>query len=227
VKPFVIDIETIPTQRDDLAEFLTDDVTAPGQYKKPESIEKWMVEHGEQAKKELLQKTALNGLYGEIVTFGAVFEGLPSVHQRQADESEHDFLWELNGDLGAILIGTAVQWIGWNIGGFDLRFLWQRFIINGIQPKFTIPFDAKPWDKKYLDLMAYWCGFGKYAKLVDVCRVFGIEHHDDIDGSQVFQAWQEGRQDDIQTHCKADILRTAELHQRMVPDWKTVVGGVK
>ena len=71
---------------------------------------------------------------------------------------ESELLNSINSILNHILSiehGGVVEpiWIGHYITGFDLRFLWKRFIVNRIKPAVRIPYDAKPWEMKYLILV--------------------------------------------------------------------------
>ncbi|WP_218058588.1 hypothetical protein [Gilliamella sp. Occ3-1] len=60
------DIETIPTQSDNIKNYIQSNLTAPANYKKPDSISAWLEENKEPA----YRKTALNGGFGQIVCIG-------------------------------------------------------------------------------------------------------------------------------------------------------------
>ena len=61
-----LDIETLPTNDSAVIQELKAGITAPGQFKKPESIQQWLAENGEQALQDAVRKTSLDGMYGRI-----------------------------------------------------------------------------------------------------------------------------------------------------------------
>ena len=62
------DIETIPTTNQAITDKIRAEISAPANYTKPESIAKWFEENAESAYQEKYRKTALDGLYGEIIS---------------------------------------------------------------------------------------------------------------------------------------------------------------
>ena len=55
----------------------------------------------------------------------------------------------------------------------------------------------------------------KYTKLKDICEFLGIEQKDEIDGSQVWDAYKAGQMDKIIEHCESDVKAVRELYKRM------------
>jgi hypothetical protein len=55
----------------------------------------------------------------------------------------------------------------------------------------------------------------KFAKLTDLCEALGIDSDDDIPGSEVWDAYQDGRHNDIARHCQIDVERVREVYQRL------------
>jgi hypothetical protein len=80
------------------------------------------------------------------------------------------------------------HFIGHNIG-WDLKFLWQRSIINNIKPPIRIPWRDAVWSGKYTDTMTLWVGPRDTISLTNLCKILGIEMEDEIDGSQVWDMW--------------------------------------
>jgi predicted PolB exonuclease-like 3'-5' exonuclease len=110
--------------------------------------------------------------------------------------------------------------IGHNIIGFDLRFLFQRSVMLGIKPPLIIPFKAKPWDDSVFDTMTAWAGVGNRVSLSKLCKVFdldakGTEIGDEIDGSKVWDFVRDGRIDDVATYCMGDVERTRAIYKRL------------
>ena len=58
------DIETSPTTDEKVIAELVETVQPPANYKKPDTIEKWMDEHAQEKAQELINRTALDGSYG-------------------------------------------------------------------------------------------------------------------------------------------------------------------
>jgi len=65
-----IDIETKPSTDDVVIQRIRDSIKPPAQYKKPESIEKWIKENGEAKAQELIDRTALDSSSGTIFCIG-------------------------------------------------------------------------------------------------------------------------------------------------------------
>ena len=112
----------------------------------------------------------------------------------------------------------TVTWIGHYVTGFDLRFLWQRYVANGISPLVDIPIDAKPWEtEKVFDTMLQWTGVKKsgVGSLDAICRALGNKGKDGMDGSMVWDYAKAGRFDEIIEYCKDDVERTRFLYKKL------------
>lgn len=220
-----LDIETIPGQAAYIREDIAETITAPGQYKKQESIDKWLAENKEAAIDEKWRQTALNGSLGEVICIGwAIDDDKPKSVQRSLEQSEASVLCQFFGNLAAELgssrNGTQNSpdlWVGHNHTGFDLRFIWQRCVINKIKPSITIPISAKPWDGLVFDTMVEWRGIGAKAggSMKAVCKALGIEGKGDIDGSMVWDYVKDGRIDEVAKYCREDVERTREIYNRI------------
>jgi len=221
-----LDIETIPGQLPYIREDIATGITAPGNFKKPESIEKWLAENRDAETDKAWRKTSFDGTRGEIICIGyATDDNQEKCVARDLGQPEGDmlkgFFTELQKDLGTNAGGSPhqiTQWVGHNITGFDLRFLWQRCVINGINPPIGIPVTAKPWDSIVFDTMTEWGGIGKKmgCSLDAICKALGIETKDDLNGSKVWDYVKDGRVDEVAEYCKKDVMRTREIHNRLL-----------
>jgi len=226
-----IDIETIPTTRDDVLERLRRQASAdamvapvPGSIRKLKTPElrktreqEWrgsLKEGAADTAEEAIHRTALDGGYGELACICWAFDD-GEIHDavRGRDGGEvmllHKFFADLRGTM------HAIKWVGHNVE-FDLRFLHHRSIINGVRSPQHIPANDAPWKGTYYDTMREWSGLRGTVKLTVLCDMLGIDiSEDDIDGSEVWQAWQQGRIVDIVDHCRADVERVREIYRRM------------
>ena len=74
MKTFItLDIETIPTQRQDVREYIAKTVTHTGNISKPETIAKWNEESKPAAVEEAVSKTGLDGAFGQVVCIGIAY----------------------------------------------------------------------------------------------------------------------------------------------------------
>ena len=113
------------------------------------------------------------------------------------------------------------QLVSWNGGGFDLPVLHYRGLIHGVQC-------ARYWDmgeddrdfkwNNYLsryhtrhldlmDLLALYTGRAN-APLDDLSRLIGFPGKLGMDGSKVWEAYQQGRLDEIRNYCETDVVNT-------------------
>lgn len=233
-----LDIETIPAQRPDvIAEIRASQeaklnatieaLAAPGNYG-AEAAAKWVAAKAEALRTsfdadvdEAYRKTGLDGAYGQVCVIGwAVNGGKVTTHQNIMNEG--DLLRDFNISLHvstptSAIFNTCV--IGHNVAGFDLRFLAQRSIVNGIRPHAVIAraAQAKPWEvEKVYDTMIQWAGVGGRISLDKLCKALGIKTpKGDITGATVWDAIQAGRIDEVAAYCAGDVDATRQVHLRM------------
>lgn len=209
------DIETVPATDERAAKRIAERIKPPGTLKKAESIQKWIEEEKESAVQEAVSKTGLNGLYGSVLCIGYKIDDKPS--ECILSESEADTLYEF-GLLMQSFKTFDIQpltVVGHNLVNFDLRFLYQRYCVHGMEKPPHIPFHAKPWDSTVFDTMVKWAGAGNFVSLDDLCFAFGIEGKGDMDGSKVAQYYAEGRIAEIAQYCKDDVEKTYSVFERM------------
>ena len=208
-----VDIETIPAQSQDAYERALADVTPPGNIKKPESIAAWLDENRETAARDALAKTSFDPARGHICTIAwAGEDGEPDcVHATSVDQ-EADLL---SAFFSAIDTQHRTTFVGHYIGGFDLRFILCRAVVLGVKIPRCIPRDPKPWDSTIFDTMTAWAGARGTISMDNLCAALGLEGKGEgLDGSQVAQAWADGRHVEIAEYCKSDVIRTRSIWQR-------------
>lgn len=208
------DIETIPCQDAGHLEKLRGDVKAPGNIKKPESIEKWLDENRDAAAADAMAKTSFDGGRGHVCAIGMAAGDAP-VWVEYADTLERE-----RAVIAAFFdcVDHRTILVGHNITGFDLWFLRQRAIVLGVPmpPSNAFPRDPKPWDRNVVDTMHAWAGARDTVSLDNLCGILGIPGKDGFDGSMVADAWANGEHDTIREYCADDVNRVREIHKRMV-----------
>lgn len=212
------DIETIPTQSDNIKNYIQSNLTAPANYKKPEAISAWIEENKEPA----YRKTALNGGFGQIVCIGyAINDGdVKVIHFDNWISSEKQILQIFFNELIECYRPSAdvtPNFIGHNIENFDLRFIYQRAIVLGIKPPAFLPLNSKSYNNMYIfDTMTEWAGKRNYVSLNEICLSLGIQPKgDEIDGSKVWDFVQDGKLKQVADYCADDVEKVRAIHKRI------------
>jgi predicted PolB exonuclease-like 3'-5' exonuclease len=216
MKTFVFDIETIPSQLPGIRDEFRAAVTAPGQFKKPESIAAWMAENADAEAEAAWLKTSFDGGIGQCVAIGwAIGDGeahcyhVPTLSQDDERHMLQDFFTTLEQ-------AGHVQIVGHNIIGFDIPFLWKRAMVLGVKPPFNFPRDPKPWGERICDTMLLWDSQQRQGGSMDrICRLLGIPGKQGMTGADVWPAVQAGRIQDVADYCRGDVERTRAMHRRM------------
>ncbi len=119
------------------------------------------------------------------------------------------------------------QIVSWNGGGFDLPVLHYRGMMHGVRA-------ARYWDQgeddrdfkwnnyisryhaRHLDLMDLLAMYQPRgaAPLDDFARLLGFPGKLGLEGSQVWQAWQDGKLAQIRSYCEADVANTYLVYLR-------------
>ncbi len=106
-------------------------------------------------------------------------------------------------------------WVTFNGKKFDVPFLLARSAHHGIEPTRSDLVDTYPYSfEPHADLYGAFqpC---KYS-LHDLCLLLGVEPpKTDFDGSQVAQAVEEGRIEEVAQYCEGDAAATWHCHERV------------
>ena len=217
-KTLTIDIETIPAQRKDIHAYIAKNVKHPGTISKPETIAKWNEESRPAAIEEAINKTGLDGAFGKVVCVGLAIDDADPICIYGIDENV--LLTGLNRWLSAIqpkeYLTTTV--VGHNVSAFDLRFLMQRHIVNGIKPHQIIKLaaGAKPWEsERVYDTMVQFAGVGNRISLDKLCMALDLPGKGDVTGADVWPMVQAGRLDEVAAYCIDDVRKTRDVFKRM------------
>ena len=202
----MFDLETAPIL--DAATYI-EPATAPSNYKDPVKI----AEYIRQADAEAVAKAALDPALARIVALGYTTpEGEPVVMLAPDEESERDavrtFFREMKG-------ATVV---GFNCLSFDIPVLLTRARFLEISAPMIKLGRYQYQHPDVIDLMTVlnFDGAIKSHSLAFYTHRFGLPVvQDDVTGADIGQLVIEGQWDQIENHCRADVLRTQALARRI------------
>ena len=63
--------------------------------------------------------------------------------------------------------------------------------------------------------MTAWAGFGAMVSQDNLCKTLGLETKQGMDGSKVYQAWLDGKYDEIARYCESDVDTVFNLYNRL------------
>lgn len=119
------------------------------------------------------------------------------------------------------------QLVSWNGGGFDLPVLHYRGLVHGVSaPRYwdmgedDRDFKWNSYISRYharhtdlMDLLSLYHGRAA-APLDQLAKLCGFPGKLGMDGSQVWDAWRSGLQDEIRDYCETDVANTWLLYCR-------------
>lgn len=207
-----IDIETLPDMDFDKS---TIEVSAPAQYKKPESIAKWITDNGDRVREEEWRKQALSAdRGGQILSISCALD----------DDREPECFY-LNSRGDSLILAEFYRWlecsckshpyfIGHNVP-FDLEFIWKRSVIAGMKPHVKMKWSGRH-GSDYFDTMQEWAGFRGRISQDRLASLLGIEQKPgDINGSNVLDHYQAGSHEKIQQYNKYDVETVRRIFHRI------------
>ncbi len=123
------------------------------------------------------------------------------------------------------------QLVSWNGSGFDLPVLHYRSLINNVSAYQYWDMGDRPdyaskdykfnnyinrYHLRHIDLMELLAMYQmkNFAKLDDMAKLCGLPGKMGMDGSQVWQAYQDGHLADIRAYCETDVANTYLLYQK-------------
>jgi len=233
-----IDCETVPSQAPDALALVRGTIRPPGTYKKPESIAAWWATEADAAADEAWRKQALDGgTLGELISIAVVDDhDREWVRCRERGGSEADLLREFFQTVEAWTTADAEAVMGRSEGfpvddhlpvahnaAFDLGYLWRRSTVHGVRRPAWLPGPMVRVGRDYSCTMIAWAGYGQRVSLDVLCRALGVPSPKDagMDGSQVFDAWLEGRHSEIAAYNLRDARAVREVHHRLM-GWREV-----
>lgn len=222
-----LDLETLPSESDAVRAAIAETITPPGNMSKAETIAAWTLEKKPALVDEAMLKTSFDAQYGRILCIGwAVDDDEPQSVIGSEDVVLPGFMEALLAaqerpvKSGAVKPNADVVFIGHNITGFDLRFLFQRCAINSVKPPLSLltAMRAKPWDKCIQDTMLMWSPEReRRISLGRLCKALGVPtSKGDMDGSKVYEEYKAGNIDKISAYCRDDVTATRTCYKRLI-----------
>lgn len=201
MKRLYLDIETLPA--------------AEGSYENLKKIFQKKEAKGKNIDfEQFLLGTGFDGSFGRILCIGYAIDDAPADVLCADDNSEKSML-EKFWDIAA----EADLFIGHNIMDFDLRFIYQRSVINDVAPDMDLKyFFVRYKSEPVYDTMKEWTkwSMGPSIGLEHLALALGIPSpKDGIDGSQVWEFYQKGRVNEILEYCKKDVETTRLVYKKM------------
>lgn len=203
---YVIDIETFPLEN--CADYLDlSDISAPANYKDETKIAAYITEK----KAEAIAKAALDLDLCRVVAIGWMREdwNMPFIHIARDDKTEAIILRGLWDELDNRVT------VGYNQVGFDLPILLRRSLYLGV-PAPSLNLDK--YRSPHIDLQQRLSlnGTKPYRSLNWYCKRLGLDVPCDVtSGKDIAQLVSEGKWDEVAAHCRADVLKTKALAERM------------
>ncbi len=160
---------------------------------------------------EIIKRLSLAGATARILCIGYAAEppvnGPVEILQGEEKEIIHKF-WKLTTE--------ANLFVGHNVLDFDLRFIYQRSVINRIKPLREIPF-TRFRSSPVFDTMHEWSKWGRdFIKLDLLAKTLDIPSpKTDLDGSKVYEYFRAGRLAEIYDYCKGDVETVRKVYRRM------------
>lgn len=217
----VIDIETIPCQRPGCIEEIRAEIKPPGNISKQDTIDKWMAENADEAAAQKYHATGLDGGQGEIIVIGFTVgdkEPVTFFRDALAGQCEATLLENAFSGIQAECGILDPYFIGHYAFDFDLRFLYQRAVINRVKPPFNLNQESRYNGDRAFDTRIAWCGSArdKHIGLARLCGILGIPvKTNGIDGAHVREAIQQGHLSEVVDYCREDVMATREVYKRL------------
>lgn len=191
-----IDLETMPQQPEAEARAaIAETIEAPSRMSKPETIAEWHSGGGKYAGEkeaeidEKYRRTALDGSKGQIMSIAWSVGDSEETHCIITGEAydEPRLISTVYEGIKAELGQQLPFFVGHFVGGFDLPFLFQRSVINRVQPPFDLGQHGRHGQHFY-DTMTAWAGWKGTISLDNLCAALGIE----VDSPEAWTAARSG-----------------------------------
>jgi len=200
MKKLFLDIETLPAEEEkhSVLKTIYEDKKAKGK-KIDETFESFVIQ------------SSLDGSFGRIFCIGVAVDDEPVNCLIGSEVEILKKFWEMAKDIDIF--------VGHNIFDFDMRFIYQRSVVLGVEPTKKYLSFARYRNDPIYDTMYEWSKWNLSDKigLDKLAKALGIKSSKEggMDGSQVHSYFKQGRYDEIYDYCKADVETTRAIYKKM------------
>jgi len=220
-----LDLESIPRQPEESSKLIVaQGIKHPAAMKKQETIEAWHNGEGKYAgekdaaiEKEY-RKGALDGGVGEVISVAFSIDGEMISYYRELDDEDYTEKLMLTNVFSRILnmklSVTDPYFIGHNIK-FDLKFLWRRAKVLGLDVGFKLPFRGRHRTDFFCNA-AEWCDYNEYISQDKLAKILGLPGKpDDINGANVWDHVKRGEEARVAEYNVSDVETVIQIHERL------------
>jgi hypothetical protein len=162
---------------------------------------------------QYLLGTSFDGAFGRILCIGYALNDEPTeiLYENGDEKKMLQKFWDIAKNIDLF--------IGHNVMDFDLRFIYQRSVVNKVRPLKELNF-ARYRSNPIYDTAREWNKWsGPMIGLENLALALGIPSpKDGIDGSQVYSFYQQDRVKEILDYCKRDVETTRRVYKKMIFD---------
>lgn len=222
-----VDVETVPTQRQDVAQRIADkhkpvfdssiDISDPKQAKKWAETQNKALEDSIEG----YRKTSLDGTFGELVCISWAIDDAPITSSYRSLAGPETpvlsaFTFAMD-DLADRVGADNIMYVAHN-ADFDRLFLTKRMTIHRLYgPPGLAPRGEKPWDLQWQCTMRTWCDTPQgRISLADLALALSLPvGKDDLPGSEVYDAMLRGEHERVRQHCERDVDLVRQVWARL------------
>lgn len=222
-----VDVETIPTQRQDVAQRIADkhkpeiQMVAsddPKDIKKILEAQRKAIEAGAEA----YRKTSLDGTFGELACISWAIDDGPITSSYRALAGPETpvlsaFTFAMDDLAREVGDPTGILYVAHN-AEFDKRFLTKRMTIHRLDgPPGLAERNVKSWDSQWRCTMSTWVDEWKgRISLADLALALSLPvGKDDLPGSEVYDAMLRGEHERVRQHCERDVELVRQVWARL------------
>jgi len=137
-----------------------------------------------------------------------------------SDGNEEGEAKALNGFVALLSAFDAQtdEIVGHNVAGFDLPFIYQRCLVNGISARPVVDFGSYNIPSVFDTMRRWFFGDRGRVSLDDLAWALGIESSKtaEADGSKVYELYAAGRLAEVREYNLRDVRVTRKVYERMV-----------
>lgn len=210
-----LDIETIPMNE----EISEDDLRAvlPGNIKAEKTINEWLSNKRDELEAKVVKKRSIDRYQCKAIAIAYAFEDSDITYL--IDDDEESLILKFNEALSEFLNETGgssnkFQVVGHNVKKFDLPILFLRASKYGAQELHDLLFFNRKGVIDTMEMGTYWM-YNEHVSLKNLCKYFGRDTKEDIDGSKVYIYYKDGKLEDIGKYCAKDVEDTRFVYKKL------------